>query len=62
MGATALPFTDYFDMCRRKRNVIDYDRTSAASLTEAEDLTQKVREFVAVVESWVDEHHDLIAL
>ena len=30
------PFADFFDRCRRKRNVIDYDHAYVATETEAE--------------------------
>ncbi len=33
--------TDYFDLCRRKRNKIDYDSTEVVSKSEAEELLEK---------------------
>ena len=53
LGATAAPFTDYFDACRRKRNVIDYDNSSVATETEANELLQKAKEFHMMVEQWI---------
>jgi hypothetical protein len=31
MGSDAAPFTAYFDACRRKRNLLDYDRANVAT-------------------------------
>ncbi len=54
-GASAL--TDYFDACRRKRNVIDYDNSSVATETEAEELLGKAKEFRRLVEDWIAMNH-----
>ncbi len=53
IGVNAAALTDYFDLCRRKRNVIDYDNSSVATETEAEELVEKAGEFLALVEAWV---------
>ncbi len=42
---TAAALTDYFDTCRRKRNVIDYMTSSVATDTEAEEIVRKANEF-----------------
>lgn len=47
----------YFDICRRKRNRIDYDQAEVASETEVEDLLVKTREFQDLVEGWVRRNH-----
>lgn len=44
---------DYFETCRRKRNLIDYDATEVASETEADELVEKGREFQRIVEDWI---------
>lgn len=41
---------DYFETCRRKRNLIDYDATEVASETEADELVKKGREFQTIIE------------
>jgi hypothetical protein len=33
VGRVAKPYSDYFDRCRRKRNVIDYDDAFVATET-----------------------------
>jgi SAV_6107-like HEPN len=50
IGKQAAPMTDYFDTCRRKRNVIDYTYASVATDTEADELLKKANEFHALVE------------
>ena len=57
IGKAAEPYSDYFDRCRRKRNVIDYDDAFVATETEAQEIVVKVREFVEVVEQWIAEFH-----
>jgi len=52
IGANAIPLSDYFDACRRKRNVIDYMTSSVATDTEAEEIVLKAQEFHAIVETW----------
>jgi hypothetical protein len=47
LGPNAATLTDYFDACRRKRNVIDYDNSSVATETEAAELVRKAGEFHA---------------
>jgi len=57
MGPPVSSLAAYFDTCRRKRNQVDYDRTNAATETEAEDLLQKAEEFRELVEQWIRKHY-----
>jgi hypothetical protein len=52
IGAKAIALSDYFDACRRKRNVIDYMTSSVATETEAEEIVRKAQEFQVIVETW----------
>jgi hypothetical protein len=61
VGAQAALFTDYFDTCRRKRNVIDYQHSSVATETEADELVRKAQEFHALVEEWITKNHPTLA-
>lgn len=45
--------TDYFDLCRRKRNDIDYDAAEIVSDSETEELVKKAKEFESLVEDWI---------
>jgi len=57
LGKAAVPYTDYFDRCRRKRNVIDYDDANVATETEAQEIVTKAKELVAMVEQWIAKTH-----
>ena len=53
-GSIADKYADYFETCRRKRNVIDYTHTHVATETEAKEILEKAREFYELVEAWID--------
>jgi len=57
MDKAADPYSDYFDRCRRKRNVIDYDDAFVATETEAREIVIKAKEFSAMVEGWLAKNH-----
>lgn len=57
LGRPSEPLADYFETCRRKRNLIDYDASEIATETEAEELLRKAREFQTMVEDWIVKHH-----
>jgi uncharacterized protein (UPF0332 family) len=57
IGKAAGSYSDYFDRCRRKRNVIDYDNAQVTTETEAHEIVTKAQEFVAVVEQWIAKAH-----
>lgn len=54
LGSTADRYADYFERCRRKRNVIDYTRSRVASEFEANEIVQQATEFYEFVEGWID--------
>ena len=57
LGKPSEPLADYFDTCRRKRNLIDYDATEVVTDTEAEELLEKAEEFQELVGEWIVKHH-----
>ena len=57
IGKAADPYSDYFDRCRRKRNVIDYDDAFVATETEAQEIVVKTKEFVEMIEQWIAKLH-----
>ena len=57
VGKAAGPYRDYFDRCRRKRNVIDYDDVFVATETEAKEIVAKATEFIEIVEQWIAKNH-----
>ena len=57
LGKLALPYTTYFDACRRKRNQLDYDIAQVTSHTEAQELISKAHEYRQLIESWLTRNH-----
>jgi uncharacterized protein (UPF0332 family) len=57
MGSSVSYLVAYFDVCRRKRNQVDYDCAHGATETEAEELLRKTEEFRDLVEQWIRKHH-----
>jgi len=53
LGSIADEYADYFETCRRKRNVIDYIHSHVATETEAKEIVEKAREFCELVEAWI---------
>jgi len=51
LGPAAQKYADYFETCRRKRNVIDYTRSHVATDTEAREILATATEFHAFVEA-----------
>jgi len=62
MGPQFSTIRDYFENCRRKRNVSEYDAAGTVSGKEAEDLLRTVQEFKIEVESWLKKNHPDIYL
>lgn len=54
LGTSADEYAEYFEICRRKRNVIDYTRSHVVTDTEAKEILEKAREFYDLVEGWID--------
>jgi len=54
IGNTADKYADYFDRCRRKRNVIDYTRSHVATDSETNEIVRQATEFYEFVEAWID--------
>lgn len=53
MGEGASDFSDYFEVCRVKRNVSDYSTADEISVGEAEELIHEVSEFRKIVLEWI---------
>ena len=51
----------YYDACRRKRNVAEYEMAGNVSSKEANDLLQEAERLARAVREWLrKEHHDLV--
>jgi hypothetical protein len=57
LGAAARQLTDYFETCRRKRNVIDYDSAEVTTESQAAELLEKAAQYRKLVERWIAKHH-----
>jgi uncharacterized protein (UPF0332 family) len=53
MGAAEADRSRYFQTCRRKRNIVDYDFASEATETEAAELLTAAHAFRDDVERWI---------
>jgi len=57
MGPSITAHAVYFDTCRRKRNLVDYDVANIITETEAMELLEKAHEFDQLVETWIAQHY-----
>jgi hypothetical protein len=57
MGRSIAPLANYFETCRRKRNMLDYDMANVATETEVRELLEKAEQFRVLVEQWITQHH-----
>jgi len=56
MGKRYYDLADYFDACRSKRNVTDYDYAGIISDTEAKELIVDAEHFLKIVLDWVKDN------
>lgn len=61
IGSGGKALADYFEVCRRKRNEIDYDRAFVASDADADEIIRRARELQTIVESWIATHNPKLA-
>jgi hypothetical protein len=54
LGPSAQGFLDYFEISRRKRNVIDYDYAFVATETEAQEILNEAKAFSKLVGRWIE--------
>ena len=57
LGKEADLLVQFFDVSRRKRNVIDYTGAQIATSTEAAEVLQRAQQLLALVESWIKAKH-----
>lgn len=57
LGKQSDALVDFFDVSRRKRNIIDYTGVQIATSTEAAEVLQRAQEFSALVEAWIKAKH-----
>jgi uncharacterized protein (UPF0332 family) len=57
LGSQYAELVDYFDDCRRKRNLADYVGVGYASQTEADELLTEAKRFAQITGDWIRRHH-----
>jgi hypothetical protein len=57
LGKPANKYADYFDICRRKRNMIDYTFSNVATETGANEILVLASQFYREVEDWIAGNH-----
>jgi len=57
LGPPAARFAKYFNTCRRKRNLVDYNFANVVTETELIELLKEAAEFRTAVEEWVTRNH-----
>ena len=57
MGKGYYELVDYFDSCRAKRNITDYNYAGEISESEAEELVIEAEKFLKVVLNWLKSNH-----
>ena len=61
MGERYGEISAYFDACREKRNVAEYDEAGRIMQSEVEELIEAAEEFRSQVESWIAQTHPDLA-
>ncbi|MDH5683777.1 MAG: SAV_6107 family HEPN domain-containing protein [candidate division WOR-3 bacterium] len=59
LGKEYNELADYFDSCRSKRNITDYDRAGEISETEVKELIDETLKFKAFVINWVKKNYSI---
>jgi uncharacterized protein (UPF0332 family) len=62
MGRSVVRLATYFETCRRKRNMLDYDMANVATDTEVDELLEKAEEFRQLVEQWIVQQYPQFAV
>lgn len=57
MGEEFHELVDYFDACRTKRNITDYDRAGEISKKEAAELLREAKKFKKEILRWVAQNY-----
>ncbi|MFQ6082285.1 MAG: SAV_6107 family HEPN domain-containing protein [Candidatus Aminicenantia bacterium] len=57
LGKDYEELADYFDSCRVKRNITDYDRAGEISEKEVKELISEAKRFFKKIENWVERNY-----
>ncbi len=57
IGPGVASYAAYFDICRRKGNLAEYDSSSVVTETEVSELLIRLPDFEETVEEWIRQYH-----
>ena len=57
MGTDYYTLADYFDSCRSKRNITDYDYAGTISDLESKELIEEAEKFLEVTLNWLKKNY-----
>jgi len=61
LGKQADGLVGFFDVSRRKRNIIDYTGVQIATPTETAEVLGRAQDFSAMVETWIQANYPQLA-
>jgi hypothetical protein len=61
MGKEKLPQSRYFNSCREKRNITDYDLAGHITESEVAKLVTEAKHFKKEVLAWLKKHHPALS-
>lgn len=59
MGDDYLKLADYFDSCRSKRNITDYDYAGGISKSEVDEIIKEAEDFQEVILAWLKTNYPI---
>lgn len=57
LGEEYLKLSRYFDHCRYKRNLADYERIGSISNKEAQEILAETKNFFLIIKEWIKVKH-----
>ena len=57
VGPPAAKLAKYFNTCRKKRNMVDYNLANVVTETELRELLKNVKDFKTLIEDWIAKNH-----
>ena len=60
MGNQYYTLADYFDSCRSKRNITDYDYVGTISDSEVEELIEEAEIFLELTQNWLNKNYKVL--
>jgi hypothetical protein len=57
MGMPAEPYSLFFETCRRKRNMVDYDLSGIVTAEEVNQIREEAASFLQLAEEWIRRNH-----